>query len=143
MLEPLPALAKAPAARPTGTLAPVVSALSPGSLPGGTGAVLTISGTGFGAGRGAGFVEFRNADDGGNTRVKARDPDYLAWTDTRIQVRVPSAASGGHPAGSGLVRVTPDGQLPADSPVPLTVLYALTNVEGTDGVLLQRPTTWP
>ena len=132
-------LPKPPAARPAGTLAPLVTGLSPGSLPAGAGAVLTISGTGFGSSRGTGFVEFRNADDGGATRVKAREADYLAWTDTRIQVRVPSAASGGHPAGSGLVRVTTDGQLPAESLTPLTVIYALTNVESTDGTLLQRP----
>jgi hypothetical protein len=138
VLQPLPALAR-PAARPAGTLAPLVAGLSPGSLPAGVGAVLTISGSGFGSSRGAGFVEFRNADDGGATRVKARETDYLAWTDTRIQVRVPSAGSGGRPAGSGLVRVTTDGQLQAESLTPVTVIYALTNVESTDGTILQRP----
>lgn len=139
VLRPLPALPRLPAGRPDGTLAPLVTGLSPNSLPAGAGAVLTISGSGFGSSRGTGFVEFRNADDGGATRVKAREADYLAWTDTRIQVRVPSVASGGHPAGSGLVRVTTDGQLPAESLVPLTVIYALTNVESTDGAILQRP----
>ncbi|WP_460502097.1 IPT/TIG domain-containing protein, partial [Hymenobacter agri] len=139
VLQPLPALPKASTARPAGTQAPVVTSLSPLSLPAGVGAVLTINGSGFGSARGTGFVEFRNADDGGATRVKARDTDYLTWTDTRIQVRVPSAASGGHPAGSGLVRVTTDGQLPAESLVPVTVIYALTNVESTDGTILQRP----
>lgn len=139
VLQPLPGVPKPPAARPTGALAPLVTGLSPASLPAGAGAVLTITGTGFGSSRGTGFVEFRNADDGGATRVKAREADYLAWTDTRIQVRVPSAGSGGRPAGSGTVRVTTDGQLPADSFLPLTVIYALTNVESTDGMFLQRP----
>ena len=139
VLHPLPALPTLMAARPAGTLAPLVTGLSPASLPAGAGAVLTIIGTGFGSSRGAGFVEFRNADDGGATRVKARETDYLAWTDTRIQVRVPSVASGGHPAGSGLVRVTTDGQLPAESLTALTVIYALTNVVSTDGTILQRP----
>ena len=138
VLQPLPALAR-PAARPTGTLAPLITGLSPLSLPAGADAVLTISGSGFGGGRGTGFIEFRNADDGGATRVKARETDYLTWTDTRIQVRVPSAAGGGHPAGSGLVRVTTDGQLPAESLAALTVIYALTNVESTVGAILQRP----
>ncbi|GAA4028363.1 hypothetical protein GCM10022409_10580 [Hymenobacter glaciei] len=137
LLQPLPVLRSA--AKPAGTLAPLVTGLSPLSLPAGVGAVLTINGSGFGSSRGTGFVEFRNADDGGSTRVKARDTDYLVWTDTRIQVRVPSAASGGHPAGSGQVRVTTDGQLQAESLVPLTVIYALTNVESTDGTILQRP----
>ena len=136
---PLPAPHKAGVARPAGTLAPLVTSLSPASLPAGVGVVLTITGTGFGSSRGTGFVEFRNADDGGATRVKARETDYLAWTDTRIQVRVPSVGGGGRPAGSGLVRVTTDGQLPAESLLPVTVVYALTNVESTDGALLQRP----
>ena len=139
VLQPLPALLKLPAARPAGRLAPLVAGLSPTSLPAGVGAVLTITGIGFGSSRGAGFVEFRNADDGGATRVKAREADYLAWTDTRVQVRVASAASGGHPAGSGLVRITTDGQLMAESLTAVTVLYALTNVENTDGTILQHP----
>ena len=139
VMQPLPALPKSAAARPAGTLAPLISGLSPLSLPAGAGAVLTIVGSSFGSSRGTGFVEFRNADDGGATRVKAREADYFAWTDTRIQVRVPSAASGGHPAGSGAVRVTADGQLQAESLVPLTVIYALTNVESTDGITIQRP----
>ena len=139
VLQPLPALPKPVAARPAGPLAPLVTGLSPASLPAGVGAVLTIMGSGFGSSRGTGFVDFRNADDGGNTRVKARETDYLVWTDTRIQVRVPSAASGGRPAGSGLVRVTTDGQFQAESLTSLTIIYALTNVESTDGTLLQRP----
>ena len=138
-LHPLPALPNRRATRPAGTLAPLVTGFSPLSLPAGTSAVLTIAGSGFGNSRGAGFIEFRNADDGGNTRVKAREADYLSWTDAQIQVRVPSAGSGGRPAGSGLVRVTTDGQLQADSFLPLTVIYALTNVESTDGTILQRP----
>ena len=120
-------------------LAPVVTGLSPASLPAGAGAVLAISGSGFGSSRGAGFVEFRNADDGGNSRVPVREADYLAWTDNLIRVRVPSAAGGGHPAGSGLVRVTNPAQGSAESLTPLTVVYALTNVESTTGNLLQRP----
>ncbi len=133
-----PALAARPVAA-RGALAPVVAGLSPLSLPAGAGAVLTISGSGFGSSRGVGFVEFRNADDGGATRVPARVADYLTWSDNLIRVRVPSAAGGGRPAGSGTVRVTTTDQLVADSPVPLTVVYALTNVESTTGNLLQRP----
>ena len=139
VLQPNPALAvPAPGSAGRGTLAPTISSLAPRSLPAGTGAVLTIDGDGFGSSRGSGFVEFKNADDGGATRVKARDTDYLAWTNTRIQVRVPSS-SGGKPAGSGLVRVTAADQLTVESADPLTVVYALTNVESTTGGLLQRP----
>ena len=147
VLQANPALAVAhlPVPMQRGTLAPIIAGLSPLSLPAGVGAVLTITGSGFGSSRGSGFVEFKNADDGGATRVKAREADYLTWTDTRIQVRVPSTASGGapvsngHPAGSGLVRVTSTDQTAIESPVPVVIVYALTNVESTDGTLLQRP----
>jgi hypothetical protein len=135
-LQANPALAATPVRR---GMAPTIAGFSPLSLSAGTGAVLTITGDGFGASRGGGFVEFRNADDGGATRVSARETDYISWTNTRIQVRVPSAASGGHPAGSGLVRVTTSDQFGVETSAPLTVVYALTNVESTDGALLQRP----
>ena len=127
------------------TLAPTISGFSPARLPAGAGAVLTIDGDGFGSARGSGLVEFRNADDGGATRVQARSGDYLSWTNTRIQVRVPSSASGGqpvgtgHPAGSGPVRVTSADQQMVESIDAVTIIYALTNVESTDVTLLQRP----
>lgn len=119
-------------------MAPILTSFAPTSLSAGTGAVLTIVGDGFGSSRGSGFVEFRNADDGGATRVKAREADYLSWTNTRITVRVPSS-TGGHPAGSGFVRVSTNDQLMVESTASLTVVYALTNVESTDGAFLQRP----
>ncbi|WP_019946460.1 IPT/TIG domain-containing protein [Hymenobacter aerophilus] len=119
------------AARPQ---AVVISGLSPSSLTAGTGAVLTITGSGFGSRRGTGgSVEFRNADDGGSTFTKANDDDYLSWTDTQIQVRVPALSASGSPAGSGPVRVTPDGagQPPVQSPQTVTVVFAATNVRDT------------
>ncbi|WP_216688118.1 T9SS type A sorting domain-containing protein [Hymenobacter siberiensis] len=145
VLQANPALAQAAAPAQRGTAAPTIAGFAPTSLTAGTGAVLTITGDGFGSTRGSGFVEFRNADDGGATRVKARDDDYLSWTNNQIQVRVPSTASGGspvssgHPAGSGPVRVTTSDQLNVESSSAVTIVYALTNVESTDGKLLQRP----
>jgi hypothetical protein len=135
-LQANPALVAAPVRR---GMAPTIAGFGPASLPAGVGAVLTITGDGFGNNRGGGFVEFRNADDGGSTRVRARESDYVSWTNTQIRVRVPSAASGGHPAGSGLVRVTTSDQFGVETSTSLTVVYALTNVESTDGALLQRP----
>jgi hypothetical protein len=137
VLQPNPTAARQPARR--GTLAPIVTSFSPVSLPAGANAVLTINGDGFGTSRGSGYIEFRNADDGGATRVFARETDYVSWSNNRIQVRVPSAASGGHPAGSGTVRVNTNDQLSAESVTPVTIVYALTNVESTDGSILQRP----
>ncbi|WP_310398194.1 matrixin family metalloprotease [Hymenobacter sp.] len=144
VLQANPALIAAGRPARRTTLA-TIAGLAPLSLTAGTGAVLTITGDGFGNSRGSGFVEFKNADDGGATRVRARDADYLAWTNTRIQVRVPSAANGGQPAsngrpaGSGTVRVVAADQTAVESTGTLTIVYALTNVESTTGDLLQRP----
>ncbi|MBT9393079.1 matrixin family metalloprotease [Hymenobacter sp. NST-14] len=136
-VQPNPALAAARlrAARPAVAArgqAPVIVALAPLSLPAGTGAVLTITGSGFGPSRGAGSVEFRNADDGGATFTKVRDDDYVRWTDTQIQVRVPSLSASRSPAGTGPVRVTTAGQLTTLSPVPVTIVFAAANVLDTN-----------
>jgi Matrixin/IPT/TIG domain len=119
--------------------APVVSSLAPATVPAGTGAVLTITGSGFGAARGAGFVEFRNADNGGSSLVKPQDSDYVSWTDTRILVRVPALGQPAAPAGSGPVRVTTTDQLQATSSTSVTVPYALSTVLSTPGNQLVRP----
>jgi len=121
------------------TLAPVISDFSPAQTTAGTGAVLTIRGSGFGVGRGSGGVDFRNADDGGATTTRALDRDYLSWSDTQIQVRVPSLASNGHPAGTGPVGVTTSDGTAATTATALTVVYALTNVENTAGTIADRP----
>lgn len=119
--------------------APVISSFSPTQATAGTGAVLTLVGSGFGSDRGSGGVEFRNADDGGATTTRTLAFDYLSWSDTRIQVRVPSMAEGQHPAGTGLVRVvTADGGS-ADSATPLTITYALTNIGDAAGTFVERP----
>ncbi|WP_185816996.1 matrixin family metalloprotease [Hymenobacter metallilatus] len=112
--------------------APVITTLAPTSLTAGTNSVLTISGTGFGATRGAGSVEFRNADDGGASYTKANADDYLSWSDTRVQVRVPSLSATRNPAGTGTVRITTDGQVQATSPGIVTVVFAASNVLDTN-----------
>jgi hypothetical protein len=119
--------------------AAIISSLSPTSLSAGTGAVLTITGGSFGAARGTGFVEFRNADDGGRTYIKPLDADYVSWTDTQIRVRVPSYSSTGKPAGTGVVRVTASDATQAVSATAVTILYALTNVQADQNSQLYRP----
>ncbi|MFD2784991.1 matrixin family metalloprotease [Hymenobacter rubripertinctus] len=136
-VQPNPALAAARlrAAQPPAVAraqAPVITALAPLSLPAGTGTVLTLTGSGFGASRGAGMVEFRNADDGGATYTRASEADYVSWSDTRILVRVPSLSATRNPAGTGPVRVTTAGQLAALSAVPVTIVFAATNVLDTN-----------
>jgi len=121
------------------TLAPVISGFSPAQTTAGTGAVLTIRGSGFGVSRGNGGVDFRNADDGGATTTRALDRDYLSWSDTQILVRVPSLASNGHPAGTGSLGVTTSDGTAATTATALTIVYALTNVDDTAGTIADRP----
>lgn len=120
------------------TLAPAITGFSPAQTTAGTGAVLTVRGSGFGSSRGSGGVLFANADDGGATTTRALDRDYLSWTDTQIQVRVPSLATDGHPAGTGPVRVTTADGTTATA-TALTIRYALTNIDNTAGTLVDRP----
>ncbi|MGV3502262.1 MAG: T9SS type A sorting domain-containing protein [Adhaeribacter sp.] len=115
-----------PAARTLAT--PSISGFSPQVISAGTGAVLTIRGLHFGDQRGAGFVEFRNANDGGGSFIRPQPSDYVSWTDTTIQVRVPSAAQGGGVAGSGVLRVTNAEGSSQASPGILTVEFALSNI---------------
>lgn len=119
--------------------AAVISSFSPSLATAGTGTVLTIVGSGFGSSRGSGGVDFRNADDGGATATRALARDYLSWSDTRIQVRVPSLATDGHPAGTGSLRVTTADGSAADTATPLTILYALANINNTSNAFVDRP----
>jgi hypothetical protein len=139
VLQANPALAAAQHPKPLAQrgLAPVINSLAPSQLPAGAQAVLTIDGEGFGNSRGRGFVAFRNADDGGSSRVQPRAEDYVLWSDRRIQVRVPSSGIGGHPAGSGEVRVSTDEQLSTESTGTVTIGYALTNVESSTGPIVR------
>jgi len=134
-----------------GTAAPIIDGFSPGSVVAGTSAatasgpgVITITGTGFGATRGAGFVQFRNADSPGSganpNYTRPLDSDYLSWSDTRIELRVPSESQSGNTAGTGFFQVAADDGTLATSPGALTVLYALSNVvAGTSPPLTYRP----
>lgn len=126
--RPRPASGHHPAARTQAT--PAISRFSPQLITAGTGEVLTISGSNFGSGRGAGFVEFRNANNGGATFIRPQVTDYVSWTDDTIQVRVPSAAQGTGVAGSGPIRVTNDAGSTHTSAAVLTVEFAVSNLLG-------------
>ena len=119
--------------------APVVDSFAPGELAAGVGAVLTLRGSGFGSSRGSGGVYLANADDGGASSNRVADRDYLAWTDTEIQVRVPSLSASGHPAGTGPITVATADNQRAAAPGRLTVRYALTNVADQAGSFADRP----
>ncbi|GAA4497736.1 hypothetical protein GCM10023172_13170 [Hymenobacter ginsengisoli] len=124
------------AAGPLATAIPAISSFSPSAVTAGTSTanrssadgVLTINGSGFNATQGTGYVEFRNADDGGATYIRPVAGAYLLWSDTQIQVQVPSASN---TAGTGTVRVTNSDANTAASASPLTVTYALTSVSSS------------
>jgi hypothetical protein len=119
---------------------PSISGFSPASVVAGANnasSLLTISGSGFGSTKGT--VQFRNADSPGTTAAPtyttALDSDVLQWSDTQVQVRVPSRSASGNAAGTGLVRVVDAASSVATSTGPLTVTYALSNVAYTNTVL--------
>ncbi|RPD48000.1 T9SS C-terminal target domain-containing protein [Hymenobacter sediminis] len=116
------------AARPAA--APVISELSPATITAGTGSVLTITGSGFGAEQGGGTVSFRNADNGGQSFVSPLPADYISWSDTQIKVRVPSVTVGdAGTAGSGPVLVTNATRESSLSAGNLLINYALINLD--------------
>jgi len=119
--------------------APSIGLLAPLTIPAGTGQVLTITGSGFGAAQGQGFVEFRNADDGGGSFIRPQPADYVSWSDAQIRVRVPSYGTAGNPAGTGVVRVTTNDLLQTTSAQSITIPYALSNVQDRGSKVVVRP----
>lgn len=115
------------------TQAPSVGSFSPTRLSAGTGTILTITGSGFGNTQGNGFVEFLNADDGGNTTVRPFITDYLSWTNTQIRVMVPSYSQTGATAGTGPVKVTANDGTSGTSGTALTIDFAYSNVLAQGG----------
>ncbi|WP_315817237.1 IPT/TIG domain-containing protein [Paraflavitalea speifideaquila] len=118
-----------------GTLAtPTITGISPTTLPSGTDAVLTITGSNFGSLKGTGFVEFRNANSSNPANlVQPLLSDYVSWTDTEIKVKVPSTTITGPGAGTGTVRVTNSDPATAISVDVLTIPYAYSNVPDVIG----------
>ena len=83
-------------------LTPTIDNFSPNPTNAGTiepADFLTITGSNFG--NKPGKVEFKNADDGGNTYITVTDQqtDYVSWSDNSITVKVPPKA------GTGTIRV--------------------------------------
>ena len=129
-----------PVRRPGGVAVVGITGFTPTTLTAGTGAVLTISGSGFSATRGTGVVRFRSANTADATvRVQPLDSDYVSWSDTEIQVRVPSATLERPPAGSGTVQVTNSASEESTSTGTLTIQYALTNLRDGNAAQARRP----
>ncbi|XCF06773.1 T9SS type A sorting domain-containing protein [Tamlana crocina] len=110
-------------------LAPNISGFSPATVTAGNGDPLTIAGSGFGTVQGT--VEFKNADDGGDTYIVALDSQVLSWNDDEIVVEVPSMA------GTGSIRVTDnEGASMVSSGDDLLVSFALSNNERSGSAVL-------
>jgi len=121
--------APAPAQREQALQAAAITSFSPAVAGAGTRTILTINGSGFGNTRGNGFVEFRNADDGGQTFVRPQPRDYVSWSNNQIRVFIPSRGIDGGTAGSGEIRVTGSDGSSASSLTPLILEFAYSNVD--------------
>ena len=106
---------------------PVINSFSPTSISAGTESVLTINGSNFGATQGT--VSFKYASDGGGTYTDAEDSQVISWSDTQIQVEVPSNG------GSGTIRVTNSTSETGTSTSTLTITYSHLNVVNGSTVL--------
>jgi PKD repeat protein len=108
---------------------PTITSFSPTSISSGTSSNLTITGTNFGATQGSGFVEFKNANDGGGTYIKPLTTDYVSWSNTQIVVKVPSVSQSGPGAGTGTIKVTNSDASSnvVTSAGTLTITYAYSN----------------
>ena len=109
---------------------PELSMVSPSMVTAGTRTILTIEGSGFGNEQGSGHVAFSNADDGGQSFVALQPgPHYLSWTDTEIQLYVPSATLyNATVAGTGQIKVRNDQGMSGLSDQEVTVKYAKSEV---------------
>jgi hypothetical protein len=117
---PSPATAEGSA---RGGIAPVITGFSPLVVEAGTGTNLTIEGSGFVADGKAPIVLFPDADNGGRTVLGTTDAEIESWSDTQIQVRVPSRA------GSGEIRVRTAAGEQASSSLPLQIRYSVVTIE--------------
>ncbi|HIP35310.1 MAG TPA: T9SS type A sorting domain-containing protein [Crocinitomix sp.] len=112
-----------------------ITEFSPLEVAGGIGEVLNIRGFQFGDTRGDGVIFMKNADDGGTSDIYLDALDYVLWSDTLIQIKVPSydtamvnnIANEGLPAGTGTFKVFTDAGDFAISPSPLKIKYSISN----------------
>lgn len=113
---------------------PTITSFSPQQLNAGVEDILTIRGYLFGPIKGSGGISMKNSNDGGLTDVVLDDIDYVAWSDTMIQVKVPSETDTTHNGlnkragvGSGAVTVKTNAGDIGVSATPVTVGFSATN----------------
>jgi len=126
-----------------GTLSCALSITSflPPSINGGRGEILTINGNNFGATQGSGYIQLKNANNGGSSFIQLDADDYVSWSNSQIKIRVPSFSRGngtitalGSPVGNGPIIVS-NGTNTFTSVSPLIVFYSRANYGETTGPL--------
>lgn len=104
-----------------------ITSFSPTNITAGTFSVLTINGSGFGTTTGT--VSFSNADNGGATFINAAPAQIVSWTNSQIQVQVPTKTSICGTAGTGVIQVNG-----VSSSQTLTVNYGHLNVDYSNAI---------
>ncbi len=123
---------------------PTITSFAPHSVAGGIKDTLTIKGFQFGDNRGSGNIYFPNANNLGTPDVFLDALDYISWSDTMIQIRVPSVdtariagmAEVNQPAGSGFFKLVTDDQSFDYSDTALTIRYSAKNNKFKNNVYL-------
>lgn len=106
--------------RPLAT--PVISSFNKDTISAGAEEVLIINGSNFGSTRGKGAVQFLDANYGdGRTFSPEYRTSYISWSDTKIEVMVPSRA------GTGRVKVLNNNNETGTSSKNLTISYSHLN----------------
>ena len=118
--------------------APTISYITPKLLNAGVGDILTIYGDNFGATQNVGYIGFRNANkpykpNGDNNYIDAIDPtDVVFWSNTKIQVRIPSLyAILKRAAGSGRIQVFNSSGISRTSDTAVHIAYSFINDTAT------------
>jgi hypothetical protein len=123
---------------------PSISSFSPTTLSVGTGAVLTITGTGFGTQTGSAKVQFTDPDYSSTTYSDVLAADYVSWTNTEIKINMNSGSSA---AGTGKIKVFDAAGANVTSSTNLTVTFQhgkgeLGNDNGIGGYTFQFNSTF-
>ncbi|WP_298893797.1 matrixin family metalloprotease [uncultured Psychroserpens sp.] len=98
---------------------PVISSFSPTTITAGTQSILTINGSNFGSTQGE--VSFKSANSGGSSYIAAQAAEIISWSNTQIQIEVPSTA------GTGTIRVTNATNETVTSSASVTIRYSHLN----------------
>lgn len=109
---------------------PVISSWSHDTISAGTESVLTINGSNFGSVRGKGNVQFVDANFGdGRFFVPEYRTSYKSWSDSKIEVYVPSRA------GTGKIKVVNNNNESGLSSKNLIITFSHLNSSYGDGTI--------